>query len=52
MVDAIVGIVILGLVAGSVAGAFSTLSRLDLLQEKRIDQLVKESDAATRSDWY
>jgi len=52
MVDAIVGILILAVVAGSVAAAFSTLARLDHLQNDRIDQMVKQSDAAAHSDWY
>jgi hypothetical protein len=52
MVDALVGILILTAIAGSVAMAFSTLARLDHLQDDRIDRLAKESDAAAHSDWY
>ena len=52
MVDAMVGILILAIVALSVSLAFSTLARLDRLQADRIDRLVKESDAAAHSAWY
>lgn len=52
MIDSLVGILILVLIAASVAAAFTTLSRLDHLQSQRIDQLLGKSDAATHSDWY
>ena len=52
LVDSLVGILILVLVAASVAGAFTTLSRLDHLQSQRIDKLFRQSDAASHSDWY
>ena len=52
MVDALVGILILAIVAMSVSIAFSTLSHLDRLQADRIEALLKESDAANQSVWY
>ena len=52
MVDALVGILILAVVALSVSGAFSTLARLTRLQADRIDRLLEESDAAAHSAWY
>lgn len=52
MVDALVGILILAIVALSVSVSFSTLAALDRLQADRIDSLVKESDAAAHSAWY
>jgi hypothetical protein len=52
MVDVIVGILILAAVALAVSLSFSTLAKLDRLQAERIDRLVRESDAASRSPWY
>jgi hypothetical protein len=52
MVDAIVGILVLAVVALSVSSAFSTLAKLDKLETTRIDSLAGASDAAKRLDWY
>jgi len=52
MIDALVGILILAIVALSVSVCFSTLARLGQMQADRIDHLLKESDAAARSVWY
>jgi len=52
MVDAIVGILLLAIVALSVSTAFNSLSRVDRAQALRIDRLIKESDAAPYSAWY
>ena len=52
MVDALVGILILAVVALSVSAAFSTLARLTRLQADRIDRLLEESDAAAHCAWY
>ncbi len=52
MVDALVGILILAVVALSVSVAFSTLAKLDRLQADRIERFVKDSDAAAHSTWY
>ena len=52
MVDALVGLLILAVVALCVSSAFSTLARLDKVQSERIDRIVEESDAASHSSWY
>ncbi len=52
MVDALVGILILAVVALSVSAAFSALARLTRLQADRIDRLLQQSDAAAHAAWY
>jgi hypothetical protein len=52
MVDALVGILLLAVVALSVSTAFSTLARLDKVQADRTNRIARESDAASYSAWY
>jgi len=52
MVDALVGILILAVIALSVSASFATLARLDRLEADRIDRITKESDAVAYSAWY
>jgi hypothetical protein len=52
MVDALVGILILAVVALSVSVSFGTLARLDRLEADRIDRLTEESDAVAHYAWY
>jgi hypothetical protein len=52
MVDAVVGILLLAVVALSVSTAFSTLGRLDRIQDARIDRITHEADALAHSAWF
>jgi hypothetical protein len=52
MVDALVGILILAVIALSVSASFGTLARLDRLEADRIDRLTEESDAVAYYAWY
>lgn len=52
LVDALVGILILVLVAACVAASFSTFSRLAARQSQAVDTILSAADADARSGWY